>query len=37
VTVDVRYADRLRVPFVAWLVGTTVDVSSTATVRQEFG
>jgi Flp pilus assembly protein TadG len=37
VTVDVRYGDRVRVPFVDWLVGTSVTISASAVMRQEFG
>jgi Flp pilus assembly protein TadG len=37
VTVEVRYSDAVRVPFVDWLVGSSVSISSTATMRQEFG
>jgi hypothetical protein len=37
VTVDVRYGDRVRVPFVDWLVGSSVTISASAAMRQEFG
>jgi Flp pilus assembly protein TadG len=37
VTVDVTYDDPVRVPFVGWLVGTSVRLSATAVMRQEFG
>ena len=37
VTVEVTYDDELRVPFVDWLVGTSVQLSATAVMRQEFG
>ncbi len=37
VEVRVTYAAPLRVPLVAWLVGSQVTMSSTAVVRQEFG
>jgi len=37
VTVDVRYDDRVRVPFVDWLVGDVVELHATAVMRQEFG
>ena len=37
VTVDVRYGDHVRVPFVDWLVGSSVTISASAAMRQEFG
>jgi Flp pilus assembly protein TadG len=37
VEVRVTYAAPLRVPLVAWLVGSQVTMSSTAVARQEFG
>jgi Flp pilus assembly protein TadG len=37
VTVDVRFDDRIRVPFVDWLVGDAVELHATAVMRQEFG
>jgi hypothetical protein len=37
VTVTVRYQERLRVPFIQWLVGSSVAMSTHATDRQEFG
>jgi hypothetical protein len=37
VTVEVRYDDRIRVPFVGWLVGDVVSLHATAVMRQEFG
>ncbi len=37
VTVDVTYDDPVRVPFVGWLVGTSVRLDATAVMRQEFG
>lgn len=37
VTVSVTYASRIRVPFVGWLFGTSVSMSTAATARQEFG
>ena len=37
VSVRVDYDDGIRVPLVGWLVGSTVHLSSTATMRQEFG
>jgi len=37
VQVRVVYADTLRVPFIGWLVGTDVTMTSTAVARQEFG
>ena len=37
VTVHLTYVDPVRVPFVAWLVGDGVSMTTTATARQEFG
>ena len=37
VTVEVRYEDRIRVPFVGWLMGDAVSLEATAVMRQEFG
>jgi hypothetical protein len=37
VTVGVTYADPIRVPFVGWLVGTSVRLEASAVMRQEFG
>jgi Flp pilus assembly protein TadG len=37
VTVDVTYDDPIRVPFVGWLVGTSVRIDATAVMRQEYG
>ena len=37
VTVDVTYDDPVRVPFVGWLIGTSVRLGATAVMRQEFG
>lgn len=36
VTVEVGYAEPIRVPFVGWLFGDTVSMSTSATDRQEF-
>ncbi len=36
VTVQVGYAETIRVPFVDWLFGNTVSMSASATNRQEF-
>ena len=36
VTVEVSYAEPIRVPFVDWLFGDTVSMSTSATDRQEF-
>ena len=36
VTVEVGYAETIRVPFVDWLFGDTVTMSTSATDRQEF-
>jgi Flp pilus assembly protein TadG len=37
VTVDIGYADPVRVPLIGWLVGSSVDMHATAVERQEFG
>jgi len=37
VTVTAAYTDPIRVPFVDWLVGTSVQMHATAVMRQEFG
>jgi Flp pilus assembly protein TadG len=37
VTVAVAYASAVRVPFVGWLFGTSVAMSTATTARQEFG
>jgi hypothetical protein len=37
VTVEIRYEDSIRVPFVGWLVGDAVQLHATAVMRQEFG
>jgi Flp pilus assembly protein TadG len=37
VTVAVRYASAVRVPFVEWLFGSSVGMAATTTARQEFG
>jgi Flp pilus assembly protein TadG len=36
VTVEVGYAESIRVPFVDWLFGDTVSMKASATNRQEF-
>jgi hypothetical protein len=36
VTVEVGYAEPIRVPFVDWLFGDTVSMKASATNRQEF-
>jgi Flp pilus assembly protein TadG len=36
VTVEVRYAEAIRVPFVDWLFGGTIEFVARATDRQEF-
>jgi Flp pilus assembly protein TadG len=36
VTVAVAYDDPVRVPFVGWLVGTSVHLGSSAVMRQEY-
>jgi hypothetical protein len=35
--VVVTYDDAIRVPFVGWLVGSSVRIAATAVMRQEFG
>jgi Flp pilus assembly protein TadG len=37
VTVSLGYAAPVRVPFVAWLFGDSVGMSTSTTARQEFG
>ena len=37
VTVSLRYAAPVRVPFVEWLFGDAVGMSTSTTARQEFG
>ena len=37
VTVSVAYDDLIRVPFIGWLVGTSVELQAQAVMRQEFG
>jgi Flp pilus assembly protein TadG len=37
VTVSIRYLARVRVPFVEWLFGSSVGLTSSTTARQEFG
>jgi Flp pilus assembly protein TadG len=37
VTVSLRYAASVRVPFVAWLFGDAVAMTTSTTARQEFG
>jgi Flp pilus assembly protein TadG len=37
VTVRVRYASAVRVPFVAWLFGDAIAMGASTTARQEFG
>jgi Flp pilus assembly protein TadG len=37
VTVSLRYAAPVRVPFVGWLFGGAVGMSASTTARQEFG
>ena len=36
ITVAVGYDDPIRVPFVGWLVGTSVHLESSAVMRQEY-
>jgi hypothetical protein len=37
VTVSIAYEDAMRVPFIGWLVGTSVGLHASAVMRQEFG
>jgi len=37
VTVSLRYAAPVRVPFVVWLFGGSVGMTTSTTARQEFG
>jgi Flp pilus assembly protein TadG len=37
VTVTVAYDDPIRVPFIGWLVGSSVHFDASAVMRQEFG
>ena len=37
VTVSLRYAASVRVPFVSWLFGDSVGMTTSTTARQEFG
>jgi hypothetical protein len=37
VTVSVRYVASVRVPFVVWLFGDAVGMTTSTTARQEFG
>ncbi|MBI3648337.1 MAG: pilus assembly protein [Actinobacteria bacterium] len=37
VTVTIAYTDEIRVPFVGWLVGSSVGMDTSASARQEFG
>ena len=37
VTVSLRYASSVRVPFVGWLFGPSVTMATSTTARQEFG
>jgi hypothetical protein len=37
VTVSLRYASSVRVPFVGWLFGATIAMPTSMTARQEFG
>jgi Flp pilus assembly protein TadG len=36
-TVSVIYEDRVRVPFIGWLVGPSIALDGSAVMRQEFG
>jgi len=35
--VTVSYDDPIRIPFIGWLVGTSVHFDASAVMRQEFG
>jgi len=37
VKVSVTYDDPMHVPFIGWLVGTSVQLHASAVMRQEFG
>jgi Flp pilus assembly protein TadG len=37
VTVSIAYEDPMRVPFIGWLVGTSVQLRASAVMRQEYG
>ena len=37
VTVSITYDDPIRVPFIGWLVGTSVQLHASAVMRQEYG
>lgn len=37
VAVAIAYDDPMRVPFIGWLVGTSVQLHASAVMRQEFG
>ena len=37
VTVSIEYDDPMRVPFIGWLVGTSVRLHASAVMRQEYG
>jgi hypothetical protein len=37
VTASIDYDDPIRVPFIGWLVGTSVHLHASAVMRQEFG
>jgi Flp pilus assembly protein TadG len=37
VTVTVTYDDPIRIPFIGWLVGSSVHFDASAVMRQEFG
>jgi hypothetical protein len=37
VTVSIRYLASVRVPFVDWLFGASIDMTTSTTARQEFG
>jgi Flp pilus assembly protein TadG len=37
VTVSIRYLASVRVPFVDWLFGSSIDMTTSTTARQEFG
>jgi hypothetical protein len=37
VGVTITYTDDVRVPFIDWLVGSSVTLDTSASARQEFG
>jgi hypothetical protein len=37
VSVSIEYDDPMRVPFIGWLVGASVQLRASAVMRQEYG